>query len=807
MKTRKKIFIGIIIFFTTIIIAGIILIQYISKRPLTSYEEDITLKGLKSEVKVYRDEYAIPHIYAENEHDLYCAVGYVMAQDRLWQMDLLRRATTGQLAEIFGEDLIDSDLLLRSLRSPEKSEYVMKNSSPKLMDAIEAFASGVNQFIESHKNNLPIEFTLLGYQPDKWEPVHSVNLIGYMAWDLAMSWQSEAILYKIAQKTGSKKANMLYPDLSEQKSVTFPYFKLDSTLNADTSELAFRYDLQKINQSLEKLGLGVFYGSNNWAVAGSKTKSGKPMLANDMHLGLFAPGLWYQIHQVVPGKLDVSGVILPGQPLIICGHNQNIAWGMTNVMIDDLDFYKETIHPDNPNLYKLDSEWKEMEIKNEKIKLPDGEIVEKKIRFTHRGPIVSQHKNLKNTVISMRWMGNEKSNELKSVYLLNRAENWQDFKAALKSFKSISQNIAFADTKGNIGLFCAAGIPKRKGNPALLLPGETSEFDWQGIVPFDSLPYVYNPECGFIASANSRTIGPDYPYYISYWFDLPQRYNRIREMLKERNDITTKDFKNIQNDNHSLLAKQMLPTMITEMEKVKNLLSEHEAMLNKLKKWQGNYLMESSEALFFEQFYLKYMENLLQDEMTDSLYKEFISSKILVRNIVNSTWNGKYRVWCDNVNTPEKENFHELINTSFVEAYTELEKKFGKNTEKWKWGKVHQLTLAHPMSKVKILDFLFGLSSKTYPVPGSFHTVGVYSYKFTNPFSVHHGASHRHIYTLDDWNNSETVIPTGISGIPASKHYCDQTKMYVNGHYHKDHFNETSIEKNAAYQMKFLPVK
>ena len=332
-KFRRILFVLAIILVIAAITGGIIL-HKIAHRALPDYEEDINIEGVEHEVEVYRDSLAIPHIYAQTEKDLYTAVGYLMAQDRLWQMDLLRRVTQGRLSEIFGEQMLENDHVMRSLRIPQKSKKVLARSNKRIGTALKAFARGVNEYINTHSDQLPPEFAILGYKPENWKPIHTVNLIGYMAWDLTPVWESEVVLHKISKKITKEKYRLLIPKTEEQDHLVFPRF---SSVNKGYEGLT---RLMNVSGELEEMGLKIFTGSNNWAVSSAKSRTGKPLLSNDMHLGLFAPGIWYQMHQVVEGKVNVSGVALPGQPLVISGHNDSIAWGLTNVMLDDMDFYR-----------------------------------------------------------------------------------------------------------------------------------------------------------------------------------------------------------------------------------------------------------------------------------------------------------------------------------------------------------------------------------------------------------------------------------------------------------------------------------
>ena len=786
-----------------VLIIIVLVVRYrIANKSIPDYNQDLQLSRLEHPVRVYRDSFAVPHIYAESEKDLYTAVGYIMAQERLWQMDLLRRATTGNLSEIFGKDFIETDMLMRSLNITKKSHEVIDHTPQKIHTALKAFSNGVNQYIENNRNQLPPEFTILKYKPSPWKPIHSINLIGYMAWDLTMPWSYEMTLHKLSTALNNEKYKSLIPDISAQKSVVFPEFKTDTIVSSMMDNLLTQ------QRKLEDLGLKVFSGSNNWAVSGEKTTSGKPLLANDMHLGLNSPGVWLQMHMVVKDRLNVTGVALPGQPFVISGHNDSIAWGLTNVMLDDMDFYRETIHPKDSSKYKLNGMWKKLKIEQENIPLKNGDTAKRTIRYTHRGPIISKYKDIQDEAISMRWIGNEYSNELRSTYLLNPAANWKEFKNAVKTFISISQNIVYADVKGNIGLYCCAGIPIREGDGISIYPGDTTKYDWKGFVPFDQLPHSYNPESGIVASANNKTVDDDYPYYISHWFDLPSRIDRIRELLKAQEKLNTKDFKRIQTDQKSSMAKRLVPKLLNHMDQTKNSISETEKqVLDKLKSWNADYSKESIAALVFEQFYLELSKSLAHDEFGDTLFNRFLNHDILVRNLINKTFQDKNNKWVDNITTDKEETLDDVVHNSFKNAVKSLKEKFGNDINQWKWGKAHTLTLKHPLGSKKILDKIFQLNRGPFQVGGSYHTVCPYSYSLNAPYQADHGASHRQVYNLANWDDSWSIIPTGNSGIPASDHYCDQTELYINKKYHKDYFSKEKCMQNSKYKMIFKPKK
>jgi len=795
----KKVAGGFFLFLILAAAGGYLYVRHTARKGLPDYAQDVRLSGMQDEVTVYRDAHAVPHIYAKNEDDLHRAVGYVMAQDRLWQMDLIRRATEGRLAEIFGADLVETDLFLRALRIPEKSRLILSQTEEPLLRAVQAYSEGVNQYINSHMKRLPVEFTLLGYIPEKWTPEHSMNLVSYMAMNLAVAMETDLLLYKVGQKVplAEGRYQELIPNVHLQKTFAYPEF----TLDLDSFDLGA--SLLGGARRLAGLGLAVFSGSNNWAVSGARSVTGKPILANDMHLGLSAPGIWYQVHEIVEGRLDVTGVALPGTPLVVAGHNDRIAWGMTNVMNDDVDFYLETINPNNANEYKFNGAWRPLEVRKEVIKIRKAKAVERELRFTHRGPIVSELKGIPDKAISMRWVGNDMSNEARAVYLLNRAANWEEFKEAVRSFRSLSQNIIYADVDGNIGLYCCAEIPIRKGGIGVA-PGETDEYDWKGYVPFEEQPHVYNPPSGVVASANNKSADESYPYYISYLFDPGYRIDRIRQMLAEKERLSVQDFCRMQADVRSGLAEKMREVLISAVRKLDHPGPGETRALALLESWDCQMTKDSAAALLFEELYAVILKNLVEDELGEELADEYIA--VLGFEIMPNVLADNSAECVDDLRTAKiKETFADIVRRSFRQAVAALEKELGRNPESWEWGRLHRLRLDHPMGTVRLLDRLFHFNRGPYPVPGSGATVCPFAYPLSGPdFDSRFGASHRHVFSLANWDDSLTVLPTGESGIPSSPFYCDQTKLYLENNYHPDYMSRDLVEKNAKFSMKIL---
>ncbi|MBN2662508.1 MAG: penicillin acylase family protein [Bacteroidales bacterium] len=789
----KKILVILFVSLIIIVIGLVVFLKKFNTTPLPDYNQNITLLNLNSEVEVYRDENGIPHIIAQNEEDLYRAAGYILASDRLWQMDLIRRATQGTLSEIFGADFFKTDLMLRSLKIEQKSEEIYQNLPNDQKLVLDAYADGVNQYIQQNSKKLPIEFKILGYKPAQWQPQNSLNIIGYIAWDLVTAWSNEIALYKIQQRVDSAIFADFVPNFSDNMQI------YDITLS-DTSELSS--PISTMGQNILDLGIVPFMASNNWAVSGQKTNTGAPILCNDMHLGFGIPGIWYQMHLSVEGKVDVAGLTIPGAPGIVAGHNQNIAWGLTNVMLDGTDFYIETLNDDSTQ-YFFDGQWVNLKIDTEKIVTKEGDTLIGKIKYTHRGPIISEFKKL-NQAISMHWIGYDYSNEFGGIYKLNRASNWDEFREGCKDFGAVSQNIVYADNQGNIGIQLVGSVPKRIVPGFMLFPGDTSKYDWDSFIAFDSLPFEYNPTCGFVASANNKSSN-DVNYYISQYYYQDFRYKRIVEMLSANDSISVDYMKLVQNDQNSAFAKSILPDMIFQIASLNFDDPKYQRALEFLSAWDGNMTPDGVAPLIFEQFNLMFLNEVAADEL-GSAFDDFYKSKILVYNIILNLYQNKSSVLFDNINTADvTENITDIFRIAYTKTIDTLSAQLGNDVALWEYQKIHTITFEHPLSKVKILDLLFKFNRGPYGVGGSNHTVSPYSYPLNSNYKVTTGASHRHIFTVNNWETSQTIIPTGQSGIPSSKFYCDQTERYLSGQYHDDYFSLQRVKDNAKFKMIFKP--
>lgn len=794
MKMLKKSLRILVILLTVLVLAGFILTSWLRKSGLPDYDGSKDLAGLKEEVKVIRDERGVPHIYAANAHDLYFMTGYVTGQERLWQMYMIRHATQGRLSELFKRDMSDTDHFLRALNMTEKSREVLAKEDPLVLSFLQAYTDGVNAWVAESGKKLPAEFRVLGYKPEPWTLLDIANIIGFIGWDLASSNLSDEIRnYRLVKQLGAEKASELIPDWNLVDEVAFPGFELSGEETGKI--LSFAASMNK----LEEMGIISLSGSNNWAVSSARSETGKPILSNDMHLGLNVPGYWMQVHQVIPGELNVTGVLIPGEPFIVAGHNEKIAWGMTNLMVDDIDLFVETVDSSGNN-YLFNGEWLPLKIREEVIRITEDSSQTRVIKSSHRGPVISGMRGIDDAVITMRWSGFDYSDEVRGVYLLNKAGNWEDFREALRNFRSVSQNFIYADAEGNIGLNTGGGIPIRKGMGILPRSGETDEYDWTGYVPFELLPASYNPPDGFVSSANQRTVCTEYPYYITGGFAMPYRIMRIREMAGEKPVLGIEDFKRMVTDNHSAYAAMLTPVILKAAANITDPDEDEQQAVEALAEW--DYSMDASlvAPTLFEFIRGELARNIMGDELA-GLYGSSLGRQhdfYIYRMISEGP-----DQWVDNINTPEVETMDGVIALSIRDAVDTLTARYGKYGASWEWGRIHTVTLEHPLGTVKVLDKLLRLNSKTYGVGGSYHTVEPYS--FDSDFKTNHGASERHIFNTADWDKSLTVIPTGTSGIPGSPFYLSQTDKYINNEFYSEPFTEVAVEAAKKHEMIFRP--
>jgi len=774
------------------------------KGPLAVEEGQLNLPQLSAPVNVFTDEYGVPHVYAENEADLFFAAGYIQASERLYKMDIIARAVEGRLAEAFGPDLIPDDEYLRVWGFYRIAKNIVKTMSPESRQLLNSSLAGINAYIDEHQDDLPVEFKIAGHKPLHWTLEHIVGYARLMGHDLCLAWMPEVIFGGVLDKLGEAKARELYPVYPDTKPYIVP--------RKPTNFSAVAEDILNSEQRIRQItgAIGSHIGSNSWVVGGGRTKSGKSILCNDPHLGYSQPPVWFEMH-LVGGRFNVAGVTFAGIPLVVLGQNQYYAWGFTNVMVDDTDFYEEVTDQEHPDQYYYDGQWLDMIIHDELIQVKGADPIHFKVRETRHGPIINDvHTILKQNdspPIAMSWVGNYMTNEIDAFIGLNLAQNWDDFSAAAEKFMIPGQNMIYADVEGNIGWRPAVALPLRAPGTGLVpLPGDDSQWDWQGFVPFDEMPYLYNPDQGYIATANNKTIGDEFPYYISAYWEPPARAERINEMLQvPGKKYTVADMQAIQNDVLSAHARDLTPDLLQLIDPAALKTPALQGAYDALKDWDYVMGKHAPAAAIFNTLWVKFAYNLYGDEMDQigPAFKEgfFKLANISIRNSIYLLEQLPGSSWFDDVSTPDiVETPAMIVQRSLEQAVADLVDRFGKDPANWDWGVMHTLTHEHPMAKIKALDWLLDLNVGPFPAGGNGTTVNNMQYRMNDPYDVVLGPSVRHIYDFADFEKgSLSVLPTGQSGNPASPHYRDQAELFNTGQYRSFPIDEQTI-KQAGYK-------
>ena len=771
--------------------------------PKPKYEGEIKVESLNKVVKVYTDSYGVPHIFAENEQDLFFTAGYLSARERLFQLSTVALAVKGELGSVFGNDLLKTDIYLRTWRIHSMGRKMVANMDPKNRQIFKNFCDGINYHIDEAIKDLPIEFKILGFKPSYWDPSIVAGYARMMAHEMQGSWKAEVIFGAINNYFGKDKLLEIIPDLKLDHPTIAgaPIEGMEQTLST----------ILNIENNLRSI-LGdpsADIGSNSWVVSGAKTKTGLPFLANDPHLAFSQPSRWYEIH-LNGGRFNVSGLCLAGIPLPVIGQNERTAWGFTNTMVDDVDFFVEKINPTNKNEYRHGDSWREILTEKEHIPLKGGGDTTIFIRSTHHGPIISDiHPLLKdeNKAISLAWTGHWITSEMDAWVNLNNMSNWEEFTEGVKSFGVPGQNIIYADIDGNIGWRPAVYIPiRREGFSMIPKQGDNPLFDWKGMVPFEEMPFLYNPEKGFISTANNRTIDEDFPYYISGLWADPSRIRVINKKLEERDTFDLEYMKEIQLEYTSEFASIVLPSLLEQDIKEDSQIVKR--AMTFLRSWDCVESKDSEATLIFHSIIKALVKNIYYDELTllgDNYYDGFAELKYFVHRKLRELIVHKNSSWIDNIETKNKiETLDEILTKSIYDGIFFVENNYGPNWSNWKWGDAHSITHKHMLSKSSLIDKVFGLSIGPFKSGGSDKTPNAGGYRVTKSFKQTAGASVRRIVDFSDMDNTQIILPTGQSGLPNSPNYYDQASLYNSGDYRKTLFNEESIKEDLNMRILLL---
>jgi penicillin amidase len=820
MPRKLKVF-GIVVI--VLVVIGLALWgfwSWFSRQAIPKTSGTIQVAGLSQPVEVVRDQYGVAHIYAHTPEDLFFAEGYVHAQERFWQMEFRRRLAAGRLSEIFGEATLSTDEYLRYFGFHDLAQKAYEMMEGKDRRMVDAYAAGVNAYISDRKPaKLGLEFALLGMQGvdieiEPWTPADSLSWAEIMVFNQADILDREMVNIDLLAAVGEKMYADLNTPFRDDRPVIVPSEVMTSTGSANGPELAkldsdeisyllkLRGEMQEppvIPQLLADLGFGSGGASNSFVVSGSKSSSGTPLLANDPHMAVSMPSLWYEVgmHCVEKSQdciYNFRGFSLPGVPGILIGHNDRIAWGLTNAAFDAEDVFIERINPENPNQYEVNGKWEDMQVRREEIKVrgQDDPVVIF-VRRTRNGVVATDglidRKNFSYDgpqpelyVLSFAWPALDPIRSAEAVLKVNGAQNWDEFVDALQIFDAGKQNWLFADVDGNIGYVLPGKIPIRAGGDGTLpVPGWNDDYRWTGFIPYDKLPRAFNPDQGFIATANNPQVrAVDYAYFLGSGQDRGQRAQRITEMIQSKQGgVSIQDMVAIQTDNQSLSALEIIP-YLKELS-----LDDPDvaAARDRLGYWNAQMTFDSPEAALFNIFWVKLIANTFNDQLPQDLHPQGGDSTsdsvyFLLKDPANPWW--------DDVRTADAiEQRDAILKVAFEQAYAESVKLFGNDLGKWSWGELHTITYVNDTlgkSGISLIENIFNRGP--FPTHGSNSVVVQTCWDANDPYQVACVPALRQVIDLGDLGNSLMIHAPGQSGHPKDAHYDDFIELWRTFQYH-----------------------
>ncbi len=827
-------FLARLVLWTLVVLVVAAAIAVIGYRQLTLPKIDgpLTVAGLSAPVDVVRDAEGIPHVYAASEDDAWFALGFTHAQDRLWQMELNRRTASARLSEILGKGALETDRFLRTLGIGRNAEAIASHLDERTQRALARYAAGVNANLEERRKQprfaLPPEFLITGAPfPEPWRPADSVGWSTMMAWDLGGNWGTELMRMRLAQRLTKQQIDELLPPYAGNPR-TMPDGAVADAVpdpRLDTADYvafyrglkgqAALYDAASTLVAKAPGGFVEGLGSNNWVVSGARTASGKPLLANDPHLSLAVPSIWYLAHVSAPG-LDVIGATLPGIPFVVLGRNAHIGWGATNTGPDTQDLYVEELRDAGGRVEaRTPDGWEPLDVRTEVIHVKDGPDVTLNVRVSRHGPLVSDVSRTAvdaarimgpTYAIAFQWAAlRDDDKTMQAGFALGRATDWASFLAAARDFHAPQQNFVYADVAGNIGFIAPGRIPVRKPDndfkgqaPA---PGWDARYDWDGFVPFEDLPQQLNPADGRIVTANQKVVPDDYrPFLTSEWAG-PYRARRIEALIDATPKHSIESFATLQGDVRSLYAARVLPFLL----RTKPAGDDARDVVAKLSAWDGTMQADRAEPLIYAAWMRELTRLVMRDELGTDLFADYWEQRSTFMINVLSDRDGAAR-WCDDVSTPAIETCDAMQARALDLALADLAKRLGPNRSQWRWDQLHQAESEHrPFARVPPLDRVFNLR---VPVGGDSNTVDVAGYAIRNdehPFVAHHGPSLREIVDFADLERSRFIQSTGQSGNRLSSFYGSFSKRWGAVESLPMQTKRSSVEAGATGVLRMTP--
>jgi penicillin amidase len=817
------------------------------RRPLPQTEGEVGVPGLSASVEVVRDDHAIPQLYADTDDDLMRAQGYVHAQERFFEMDFRRHVTAGRLSEIFGEDTLETDKFIRTMGWRRVAEQEWALLEPATREALTAYAEGVNAYLaERSPSELAAEYSILGlggldYTPEEWEPVDSLAWLKAMAWDLRGNMDAEVDRVLLSLDHTDDEIAQLWPDypfdehppIVEGGGVVDDVFEQNATGNGTRNPRRPAYPravvdaLERVQERVaavpDLVGKGRGIGSNSWVVDGEHSATGMPLLANDPHLGISQPGIWMQMglhcrEQTADCTLDTSGFTFSGVPGVIIGHNADIAWGFTNLGPDVTDLYLEQTEGDDR--YVRDGATEPMQVRTETIEVRGEDDVELRVRETVHGPLISDVSSEFATVganaptdepgergsgyaVALAWTALDPAPTADAILALNRASDWDEFRAAAADFTVPAQTLVYADRAGHIGYQAPGRIPiRRAGNDGTMpVEGWISANDWTGdYIPFDALPSELDPEEGFIATANQAVIDEDYPYLLTKDWDYGFRSTRIREALVEEGELSVADMAALQLDSTNPMAKTVVPYLL-DIGDLPNAYYRNAQRL--LRDWDGTSPADSAPAAYFNVVWRNLLDLTFHDDLRARTWPDGGDRWFLV---VGRMLSEPADPWWDDAGTDEVETRDDILRTAMIDARDELTRRQARDPRLWTWGRLHRMNLHNATlgeSGIGLVERLFNRDG--WQVGGGSSIVDATSWDALEGYEVTAAPSMRMVVSRADFDDSRWINLTGVSGHPASSHYTDQTELYVDGETLPWAFSREAVEAAAEDRLVLTP--
>lgn len=756
------------------------------------YSGTIDLEGVTSPVEVHYDDYGIPHIYAQNAQDAYHALGYAHAQDRLFQMEMIRRLVSGRLSELLGPAALKSDRMFLNLRLREAAKksadkWFAQKDSPVVQEA-QAYLAGINDFVDHGK--MPIEFRLLKMPMRHFEPVDIYTTIEYMTLGFTMGLKEEPVLTKIYRDLG--------PEYLKHWDLGLDTLPGNAPSNSD-KDLSFWSPYE----ALSELGLPLWEGSNAWVLAPKRSESGKVLFANDTHIGFSQPSVWYEAHLEYPG-FSFYGNYLAGVPFGIVGHTRDYAWGLTIFPLDNMDLYQEKVNPDNANQVWEDDHWQEMKVVNEIIPVKGDKGMYNdtmRILFTRHGPVIRDARPYVveefQQPISLKWGALEYETRFLHVARnFSHGHSMDDLRKSAAMVDILGLNVMYGDAQGNIAKWSSGKIPIRPDyvNSKIILDGASGQDEWLGYYDFSENPQIENPEIGYVASCNDAPSLVNGRFYTGY-YPAQGRIGRVVKLLSEKEKWTLDGLKSIQLDDQSDVHLQMVQTILEAVPE-----KGDKIILKVLKDWDGKYGLGDNAPVVFTKLSFEIMEEAMKDELGQKSF-DVLRPNYLFKNNYQWVIKDPQSPWWDNVMTKDKKETRKDIFAKAIDrTERELKAQLGDDPKNWKWGKVHTVTHLHPIGRNKTMNKIFHFNVGPLPTPS---TDGVpnkmgFDPNGTGLYPVKTGPALRVLIDFADVEHSESINPTGQSGSIYSPHYNDQARMYLDGKYRMQMMNQTEIQGNGT---------